>query len=401
MANTQATTADNVKKFTKEQIRRVSKMGFDWNLVLILLFLLGFGLIMVYSASSYVAVRDFRNPTHYISRQAIADVVGIIGAVAFMFFPYRIFNKIPVLPWILYATAVLLPLLTIPFGISSHNASRWIEIPGTGFNFQPAELSKLAMIIFMAVWLNGHRNTIGTWKIFGITLALPLPACLIIYGVTDNLSSAIIIYAISFIMTFMVSKDYLKFLAVIGVVGVIGIIIILYVQNTENLGEGFRLARIYAWLHPENSSDTTAHQAIQSLYAIGNGGVWGRGLGQSIQKMSNLPEPHNDMIFSVICEELGIVGAITVIIMFVILISRMYLIARDAQDTYSYMLVVGVMAHVMIQVVMHIAVATNSMPNTGVSLPFVSYGGSSVCFLMAEMGIVFAVNRSNRAEVRK
>ena len=159
--------------------------------------------------------------------------------------------------------------------------------------------------------------------------------------------------------------------------------------------------RIYSWLHPENTTDSRAHQIIQGLYAIGNGGVWGRGLGQSIQKMSNLPEPHNDMIFSVICEELGIVGAITVIIMFVILISRMYLIARDAQDTYSYMLVVGVMAHIMIQVVMHIAVATNSMPNTGVSLPFVSYGGSSVCFLMAEMGIVFAVNRSNRAEVRK
>jgi len=401
MANTQATTAVNVRKFTKQQIRRVSKMGFDWNMVLILIFMLGFGLIMVYSASSYVAVRDFKDPTHYLSRQAIADVVGIVGAVAFMFFPYKIINKFPLLPWIIYAVAVLLPLLTIPFGISSHNASRWIEIPGTGFNLQPAEVSKIAMIVFMAVWLNAHRNNISDWKIFGITLALPLPACIIIRVVTDNLSSAIIIYAISFIMTFMVSKDYLRFLAVIGLVGVVGIIIILYVQHSDISDSGFRLARIYAWLHPENSSDTTAHQAIQSLYAIGNGGVWGRGLGQSIQKMSNLPEPHNDMIFSVICEELGIVGAITVIIMFILLISRMYLIARDTQDTFSYMLVVGVMAHVMVQVVMHIAVATNSMPNTGVSLPFVSYGGSSVCFLMAEMGIVFAVNRSNRAEVRK
>ncbi len=396
-----AVTAENVKKFTSKQIRRVSKMGFDWNMVLILIFLLGFGLIMVYSASSYVAVRDFGNPTHFFSKQAIADLIGIVGAVVVMFVPYKLYNKVWMFPWIFYAVALLLPLLTIPFGISSHNASRWIAIPGTGFNLQPAEVSKLLMILFMASWLNGHKNNLGTWKMFGITLALPLPVCGLIYLVTDNLSSAIIIYAISFVMFFMVSRDYLKFLAVIAAVGVVAIILILYVQNTDISGEGFRLARIYSWLHPENSADTTAHQTIQSLYAIGNGGVWGRGLGQSIQKMSNLPEPHNDMIFSVICEELGIVGAITVIILFILLISRMYFIARETQDTYAYLLVVGVMAHITVQVVMNIAVATNSMPNTGVSLPFISYGGSSVCFLLAEMGLVFAVNRSNRAEVRK
>ncbi len=394
-------TADNVKKFTKSQLKRVSKMGFDWNLVLILIFLLGFGLIMVYSASSYVAVRDFDNPTHYLTRQAVADLIGIVGLVAVMFIPYKLYNRLQLFTWIAYLTALLLPLLVIPFGIKSHNASRWIAIPGTGFNLQPAEVSKLLMILFMAAWLYGHRTTLSTWKIFLITIALPLPVCGLIYIVTDNLSSALIIFAICFVMTFMASRDYLKFLVIVGIIGIIAIIVIVYVQNADMSGEGFRLTRIYSWLHPENSADTTAHQAIQSLYAIGNGGVWGRGLGQSIQKMSNLPEPHNDMIFSVICEELGIVGAITVIILFILLISRMYFIARDTQDTYAYLLVVGVMAHITVQVVMNIAVATNSMPNTGVSLPFISYGGSSVCFLLAEMGLVFAVNRSNRAEVRK
>ena len=376
-------------------------MGFDWNMVLIIIFLLGFGLIMVYSASSYRAARDYGgNATYFLSRQAIADLLGIAVAVFAMFIPLKLFSK-GWIPWIMYAIAFTLPLLTIPFGISSHGASSWIEIPGTGFNIQPAEISKAAMIIFMAVWLTAHKNSINTWKTFGITMALPLPVCGVIYLVTDNLSSAIIIFAISFIMVFLASRDYLKFLAVIGVVGVIGIIVIAYVQNADISEGGFRLARIYSWLHPENSSDSKAHQVIQSLYAIGNGGVWGRGLGQSIQKISNLPEPHNDMIFSVICEELGIVGAITLIIMYILLLSRIFFIARDTKDMYSFLVVSGIMAHVFVQVVMHIAVTTNSMPNTGVSLPFISYGGSSALLLLAEMGLVLGVNRTNRTEVRK
>ncbi|MCR4618189.1 MAG: putative lipid II flippase FtsW [Lachnospiraceae bacterium] len=397
-----ATTAESVKNFTGKQMRRVSKMGFDWNMVLILIFLMGFGLIMVYSSSSYMASRDYGgNSRYFFNRQAVADLIGIVGAIALMFVPYKLYNKVWFFPWVFYGIAVVMPLLTIPFGISSHGASRWIEIPGTGFNLQPAEVSKLAMILFMASYLTAKKNTLNTWKGILISLAFPVPVCLIIYLVTENLSSAIIIFGISFVMVFVVSRDYLRFLAIIGVVGLIGIIIIVYVQNADISDGGFRIARIYSWLHPENSSDTTAHQAIQSLYAIGNGGVWGRGLGQSIQKISNLPEPHNDMIFSVICEELGIVGAITLIIMFILLLSRMFFIARDTKDTYAFLLVVGVMSHVMIQVIMHIAVATNSMPNTGVSLPFISYGGSSVCFMLAEMGVVLGINRSNRAEVRK
>ncbi len=397
-----ATTTDNVKKFTNKQLRKVSRMGFDWNLVLILVFLLGFGLIMVYSASSYMGVRLYKgNAAYFLNRQAIADLIGIVAAVLITFVPYKIYNKVWFFPWIFYGIAITMPLLTIPFGTESHGASRWIAIPHTPFNFQPAELSKLAMIFFMAAWLTAHRNNLNTWKSILITLALPIPVCGIIYLVTDNLSSALIIFGISFIMTFMISKDYWKFLAIIGGFGLIALIVILYVQHSDLSEGGFRLMRIYAWLHPENTSDTKAHQAIQSLYAIGNGGVWGKGLGQSVQKISNLPEPHNDMIFSVICEELGIVGAITVIIMYILLISRMFMIAKDTKDTYAYMLVVGIMAHLMVQVVMHIAVTTNSMPNTGVSLPFISYGGTSAAFLLAEMGVVFCINRTNRAEVRK
>jgi cell division protein FtsW len=396
-------TADGVKNFTKKQMRRVAKAGFDWNMVLVLAFLLGFGLIMVYSASSYVALRDYGDQTHYFSRQAIADLVGIIGAVLLMFVPYRIYDKKWIFRWVFYGLATTLPLLTIPFGIESHHATRWVEIPGTPFNFQPAEASKLFMIMFMASWLYAIGKKINERKYFWFTLALPIPVCLIIYTVTDNLSSAIIIYAISFIMTFVVSRDLKRFIIVVGIIAVIVAIVIIVAENI-NVGDdkaSFRLMRIYSWLHPENTADSKAHQIIQGLYAIGNGGVWGKGLGQSVQKISNLPEPHNDMIFAIICEELGVVGAIAVIIIFVLLLSRMYMIARDTSEVYPYMLVIGIMTHVALQVILNIAVATNSMPNTGVSLPFISYGGSSVCFLMAEMGIVLGINRSNRAEVSK
>ncbi len=395
-------TADGVKKFTRKQLRRVARAGFDWNLVLVLAFLLGFGLIMVYSASSYVAIRDYGDQTHFFTRQAIADLVGIIGAVLLMFVPYRIYDKRWVYRWVFYGLAATLPLLTIPFGIGSHGATRWVEIPGTPFNFQPAEASKLFMIMFMASWLYGIGKKINERNYFWLTLALPIPVCGIIYFVTDNLSSAIIIYAISFIMTFVVSRDMKRFLIVFGILAVIVTIVIIVALNVNpESGASFRLMRIYSWIHPENSSDSTAHQTIQGLYAIGNGGVWGKGLGQSVQKISNLPEPHNDMIFAIICEELGIVGAIAVIIIFILLLSRMYMIARDTEEVYPYMLVIGVMTHIAVQVILNIAVSTNSMPNTGVSLPFISYGGSSVCFLMAEMGIVFGINRSNRAEVSK
>ena len=248
-------TADGVKNFTKKQLRRAAKAGFDWNMVLVLAFLLGFGLIMVYSASSYVALRDYGDQTHYFSRQAIADLVGIIGAVLLMFVPYRIYDKKWIFRWVFYGLATTLPLLTIPFGIESHHATRWGEIPGTPFNFQPAEASKLFMIMFMASWLYAIGKKINERKYFWFTLALPIPVCLIIYTVTDNLSSAIIIYAISFIMTFVVSRDLKRFIIVVGIIAVIVAIVIIVAENI-NVGDdkaSFRLMRIYSWLHPTRS----------------------------------------------------------------------------------------------------------------------------------------------------
>lgn len=227
-------------------------------------------------------------------------------------------------------------------------------------------------------------------------LLLPLPVVLEIYIITKNLSSAIIIMAISVLMVFVASPDYKKFIVMgVLVVAAAALVVFLATSSTANAVEGeevnFRFGRITAWLDPESDSQGTGFQTLQGLYAIGSGGIWGKGLGQSMQKLNFLPEAQNDMIFSIICEELGLFGAVAIIVMFIMLLWRMMVIANNASDLFGAMLVVGVMGHIAVQAILNIAVVTNTIPNTGISLPFISYGGSSVMFLLIEIGLVLSV----------
>ena len=224
---------------------------------------------------------------------------------------------------------------------------------------------------------------------------LPIISCLLVFLLTKNLSSAIIIAAICIIMLYVVDKNSKRYIigaAILGCVAVVAVIIALSIPDSPDVG--FRMSRIKAWRNPEAYSDTIGYQTLQSLYAIGSGGFFGKGLGQSSQKLGFIPEAQNDMIFSIICEELGLFGGVCVIAMFIVLLYRMWIIANSAPDMYGMLLVTGVMAHIAVQVVLNIAVVTNVIPNTGISLPFISYGGSSVMFLLAEMGMVFGVARS-------
>ncbi|MCQ2494053.1 MAG: putative lipid II flippase FtsW [Lachnospiraceae bacterium] len=389
-----------IKQFTKKQVRRVVSSGFDFNLLFILATILGFGLIMVYSASSYVAIRDFDARDYFFKKQLIWDLIGLVAMTIMIFIPYKLFNAWNIERWIMYIAAVVLPLLVIPFGKASHNATRWVELGP--ISFQPAEISKILMIIFFASWLAGIKEKINTWKYIGISVGFILPVSGIIYGVTDNLSSALIIAMICILMIFVASNDIKKYVVIGAGLAVLVAIVIIVVYNADlSDGASFRVGRIYTWLHPGTAADTTGHQTIQALYAIGNGGIMGKGLGQSVQKISALPEPQNDMIFAVICEELGVVGAMALIVMYALLLYRIYSIARETKNRFAFMLVVGVMCHIGVQAILNIAVATNSMPNTGVSLPFVSYGGSSAVFLLAEVGMVLCVNRINSREAKK
>ena len=376
----------------KRNSKKKDEYFFDDSLLFIVLFFLGFGMVMVYSASSYDASTSALmnyDPAYYLKKQAFATVLGLVAMFVVAFIPYHFWERFATLAYIV--SAVLIVLVLTPLGYEANGARRWLRI---GISIQPAEIAKLAMILFLASMICRMGKAIRTARGFWTVIAVPLPISLMVWKITDNMSSAIIIFGIAFLMLFVASPDYKRFIGM-GVIGLIGAtaFVIALTQMDSLEGMGFRSTRILAWLSPESYSSGTGFQTLQSLYAIGSGGIFGKGLGQSMQKLGFLPEMQNDMIFSIICEELGLFGGICIIMMFILLIWRLMIIASNATDLFGALLVVGVMGHIAIQVILNIAVVTNTIPNTGISLPFISYGGSSIMFLLIEMGLVLSVGR--------
>ena len=271
-------------------------------------------------------------------------------------------------------------LLVLVSGVASHGQRRWIAIGP--IQFQPSEMAKAILIVFLA-HLATHRlkqlkTAMGVIKCFLWTLPM------IVLVTISNLSTGIILLGITFIILFVASNQYKIFFGVVAA----GISMMVVFLNLA----AYRMDRIEAWLNVETSE--YAYQTRQALYAIGSGGVFGKGLGRSIQKLSYVPEAHNDMIFSIICEELGLFGAIAIILLFILLLWRCMIIANNAPDLFGALIVVGVMAQIGLQVIINIGVVTNTIPNTGIPLPFISYGGTSVIFLLCEIGLVLSVSRS-------
>ena len=378
------------QRAARRKKKEQSEYFFDYSLLFIVLFLLGFGLVMIYSASSYEAYQFFQDQAYYLKRQLIAVIMGIVAMIAVANIPYHFWERFAFLGYLI--SMAIIPLVLTPLGVESHGARRWIGIPVIGLNLQPAEVAKLGMILFLATMVCKMGKGVRTMKGFLFMVALPLPVAAEVYLITQNLSSAIIILGISVLMVFVASPDYKKFLIMGGtVVALAALVVYLVLSGSEMFS--FRGGRIQAWISPESDSLGVGFQTMQALYAIGSGGIWGKGLGQSMQKLSFLPEAQNDMIFSIICEELGLFGAVAIILMFIMLLWRMMVIANNAPDLFGAMLVVGVMGHIAIQAILNIAVVTNTIPNTGISLPFISYGGSSVMFLLSEVGLVLSVAR--------
>lgn len=376
------------RRTAKRKKKEQSEFFFDYSLLFIVLFLLGFGLVMIYSASSYTAFESFGDTAYFLKKQLTAIILGLVLMIITANIPYHFWEHFYLVGYLV--SALLIPLVLTPLGFESHGARRWLEIPVIKFNLQPAEVAKLGMILFLAVMVCKMGKSVRTLKGFGLMVAFPMPIVLEVYFITKNLSSAIIILGISVLMVFVASPDYKKFFLLAGAgLAVAALVVYLVVSGSDFFA--FRGGRIKAWLDPESDPLNKGFQTLQGLYAIGSGGVWGNGLGQSMQKLNFLPESQNDMIFSIICEELGLFGAIAIILMFVMLLWRMMVIANNAPDLFGAMLVVGVMGHIAIQAILNIAVVTNSIPNTGISLPFISYGGSSVMFLLIEIGVVLSV----------
>lgn len=374
----------------KRRKKRTSEYYFDYSLLFIVLFLSGFGLVMIYSTSSYEAFLDYDgNSAYYLQKQLTALIIGMVAMIIMANIPYHFWERFALLG---YLASVGLILLIIPLGVEVNGAKRWFRIPGISFSLQPAEVAKLCMILFLASLVCKMGKSVRSMKGFLIMICVPLPIVLMVWQITDNLSSAIIIMAISVLMVFVASPDYKKFVIMGGAAVAAASGLIFMISSADSMeGMAFRSKRILAWLNPEAYAKDTGFQTLQALYAIGSGGIWGKGLGQSMQKLGFLPEAQNDMIFSIICEELGLFGAIAIIFMFIMLLWRMMIIANNAPDLFGALLVVGVIGHIAVQVILNIAVVTNTIPNTGISLPFISYGGSSVMFLMIEMGLVLSV----------
>lgn len=375
---------------TRSRFHVKSEYYFDYSLLFIVLFLLGFGLIMIYSTSSYTAGISKEcgyDSAYYLKKQALSTALGLVAMFFAARVDYRQWEKFALLGYI--GSIVLVLLLLTPLGITANGATRWLNL---GLSLQPAEVAKLGTILFLASMVCKMGKRVRTLKGSAVIVGFAAVLFVLIYKISDNLSSALIVLGIAVVMLFVASPDYKKFVIAALIIAAAATAIVLFIVSQGGTGE-FRGRRILAWLHPEQYSDNTAFQTLQALYAIGSGGIFGKGLGQSMQKLGFIPEAQNDMIFSVICEELGLFGAIAIIFLFALLIWRCMIIANNARDLFGAMIVVGVIAHLSIQVILNVAVVTNSIPNTGISLPFISFGGSSVMFLLIEIGLVLSVAR--------
>ncbi len=367
------------------------KHFFDYSLLISVFFITGLGLIVMYSASGYSAQNSMNDAMYFLKRQAAFALVGIAVMLGVSRIDYHIYGKFS---FPLFAIAMGFQVATAAIGVASHGSARWLSVGG--IRFQPAEIVKVCVIIQLATLITHHGLKMNEWKKIMITAAWGmLPA---VFIAKSNLSTGMIVAGITFFMVWVSCKKVLAFAAAGGFAMFIYVFAYPAAKLLQRLNilQEYQLTRIFAWKDPSSYADET-FQTLQGLYAIGSGGIFGKGLGESVQKFL-MPEAQNDMIFTIICEELGLFGAVSIILIYAFIIYRLYDDARNARDLLGSMLVIGIMCHVALQVILNIAVATNTIPNTGVTLPFISYGGTSLVILMGEIGIALSVSRQIRLE---
>ena len=335
----------------------------DLPMLICLSAILIFGLAMIYSTSSYRAMDLYGDDIYFFKRQTVYMLTAVLLMRGVSGMDHTL----------------LLQILVLVIGTASHGSSRWIYIGPIGF--QPSEYAKLAITVYTAAQAAVKSRDLCRAGCLIKVMVFPV-ITIILIGV-ENLSTAIICFVIMFAILFVASPG-IKHFVVIGICGIVGCVLFI-------LFAGYRADRVRIWLDPEQYAD--GYQTVQSLYAVGSGGLFGVGYGKSVQKMGFIPESHNDMIFSVVCEELGMVGAIALIVLFIVFLYRLALIAMNADDRFGSLVSCGVMTHVVVQLLINMGVVTNTIPPTGVPMPFISYGGSSIIFILIEIGIVMSVAR--------
>ena len=363
----------------QEKTATVRENKMDMGLFCIVLLLVIFGMIMLYSTSAYNGEIKFHDKAYYLKKQMFATALGIIIMIGVSGIEYHFWKRFAIIG---YVISLILSALVLLIGDSYNGSKRWLSLGP--LSFQPSEYAKVAVILFLSFVISESKSKkVSLFQMIKI-IGLILP----IVGLvgTNNLSTAIIILGIAVILIFVSSPKYLQFIGM-GAIGTGFIAIFLMLEQ-------YRLERLLIWRNPQ--AYEKGYQTLQGLYAIGSGGLFGKGLGESMQKLGFVPEAQNDMIFSIICEELGLAGAVFIILLFFIMIWRLMTAAHHAKDFFGASIATGILGHIAIQVILNIAVVTNTIPNTGITLPFISYGGTSVVFLLAEMGLALSVSREIR-----
>ena len=386
-----------VRKAPQREKKKTKVRYYDYSLLAVIIFLVCFGLVMLYSTSAYSALVNYGDSMYFFKRQIFFCVCGF----GLMYVVSRVeYHKLaPYAKKVYWLSVILMALVQTPLGKEVNGARRWLRLP-MDQQFQPAEVAKIAIIIFIPLLLCRMGKEVHSLRGMARVMIWGGFSAACVYILTDNLSTAIIVIGISCFLIFVVHPKTAPFVCGVAIVFILMVISIVIlnqlVQDAASSGS-FRLRRILVWLQPEQYASGAGYQVMQGLYAIGSGGFFGKGLGNGVQKMV-IPEVQNDMILSIICEELGVFGAIIVLVLFGLLLYRLMFIAQNAPDMYGALIVTGIFAHISIQVILNVAVVINLIPTTGITLPFISYGGTSVLFLMAEMGLALSVARKIQFE---
>ena len=399
-----ATSAKFTRTGTKPRVRpagkgrRLISSDLDGVLLGVVIALLVIGILMMFSASYPAAIEDGRSGTYYATRQLAFAGAGLVVMGVLSIVPYQVFSKLWISGSAFAVSFILLILVLIP-GIGTDQgtfARRWIAVGG--MTFQPSELMKISIVLFFAMLIirNEHRMKTFWYGIVPYMLMLGLVAALMMKE--PHLSGTLIIGVLALTLIFVGGARPTHF-AILIAVGTVGLTcVVLYLMHSK--GIGYFQNRILSWLDPFNEKymQDETWQTCQSLIAIGSGGMFGLGLGASRQKYQYLPEAQNDFVFAILCEEFGFVGAFTVILLFCLLIFRGFYIAAKAKDKFGMLVAVGFTMHIGLQALLNIAVVSNAIPNTGISLPFFSYGGTALMMQLAEMGVLLNISRQAKLD---
>ncbi len=370
--------------------RRQKDYTIDIPFLILLMLLLGVGLAMLYSASCAQSQYDtgYTVSTRYLQKQGICALLGLGAMWAISRIPADFWLR---MAWPLYGVSILLLLSVLLFGQSVNGARRWINIGG--LQFQPSEIAKFTMILLFARLTKGFGPSAKEFRYGVLGFGGALLGILVPLALEKHLSAIMLMGLVAVVMMF-VAGTHPKWL--LAGAGVAVVFVIVYISLMGYAGD-----RVTAWLHPEKDPGDTGYQILQSLYAIGSGGLFGRGIGKSRQKYLYLPFQYNDYIFAIICEELGLVGALAIIVLFGALVVRGYRIALQAQDRFSTVLAAGLVTLIAVQTVLNLGVVTNLLPSTGIALPFFSYGGTALAVNLGEMGVVLSISRYRKEAKRQ